>query len=160
MANNVHIKIDGIEGESADAKHSKTIDVLAWSWGMSQSGTFHTGSGGGQGKASVQDLSFTKHVDSASTKLQHACVVGDHIEKAVLTITKAGGKAPLDFMVITLEQVLVSSVSIGGSGGEESFTENVSLNFAKFKTEYFTQDAKGVGKAAGNVSFNIPANSA
>ncbi len=83
MANNVHIKIDGIEGESADAKHIKTIDVLAWSWGMSQSGTFHTGSGGGQGKASVQDLSFTKHVDAASTKLQHACVDGDHIEKAV-----------------------------------------------------------------------------
>jgi len=92
MANNVHIKIDGIEGESADAKHSKTIDVLAWSWGMSQSGTFHIGSGGGQGKANVQDLSFTKVVDSASTKLQHACVVGDHIAKAVLTVTKAGAK--------------------------------------------------------------------
>jgi len=160
MANNVHIKIDGIEGESADAKHKKTIDVLAWSWGMSQSGTFHTGSGGGHGKASVQDLSFTKHVDSASTKLQHACVMGDHIAKCVLTVTKAGGKDPLDFLVITFEQVLVSSVSLGGSGGEESFTENVSLNFAKFKTEYFTQDEKGVGKAAGNATYNIPANSA
>jgi type VI secretion system secreted protein Hcp len=160
MANNVHIKIDGIEGESADAKHGKTIDVLAWSWGMSQSGTFHIGSGGGQGKANVQDLSFTKTVDSASTKLQHACVLGDHIAKAVLTVTKAGGKDPLDFLVITLEQVLVASVSMGGSGGEESLTENVSLNFAKFKTEYFTQDSKGVGKAAGNATYNIPANTA
>ena len=160
MALNIHIKIDGIEGESADAKHSKTIDVLAWSWGMSQDGSFHTGSGGGQGKANVQDLSFTKYIDTASTKLQHACVVGDHIKNAVLTVSKAGGKSPLDFLIITLEQVLVSSVSLGGSGGEDKLTENITLNFAKFKSEYFTQDDKGVGKAAGNVTFNIPGNTA
>src|SRR5258708_9343181 len=104
MANNVHIKIDGIEGESADAKHIKTIDVLAWSWGMSQSGTFHTGSGGGQGRASVQDLSFTNHVDSASTKLQHACVVGYHIKNAALTITKASGKEPLALLILSLQE--------------------------------------------------------
>ena len=160
MATNVHIKIDTIEGESADAKHKKTIDVLAWSWGMSQSGTFHTGQGGGAGKANVQDLSFTKHVDSASTKLQAACVTGEHLKDATLFVSKAGGKDPLDFLKITLEKVLVSSVSIGGSGGEETFTENVTLNFAKFKTEYFVQDEKGVGKAAGNASFDIPANKA
>ncbi len=161
MAKNVHIKIDGIEGESADDKHAKTIDVLAWSWGMSQSGSFHTGLGGGSGKVNVQDLSFTKYVDTASTKLESACVTSEHIAKAVLTITKAGGKSPLDYFILTLEDILVSSVSLGGSGdSNEAFTENVTLHFAKFKTEYFTQDAKGVGKAAGNASFNVPANKA
>ena len=57
-----------IKGESADkARGAKgDIDVLAWSWGMSQSGTTHMGGGGGAGKANFQDLSFTKFVDAAS----------------------------------------------------------------------------------------------
>ena len=160
MATNVHILIEGVDGETQDAKHKKAIDVLAWSWGLSQSGTFHSGSGGGAGKVNIQDLSFTKHVDVASTKLQSACCTGEHIKKAVLTVTKAGGKDPLDYLKITLENILVSSVSTGGSGGEETFTENITLNFAKFKTEYFTQDEKGMGKAAGNASWDIPANKA
>jgi type VI secretion system secreted protein Hcp len=49
-------------------------------------------------------------------------------------------------------------VSLGSSGGEERPTENVSLNFAKFKTEYFLQGDKGTGKADGNVGWDIPAN--
>lgn len=160
MASNIHLKVDGIDGESADDKHSKEIDILAWSWGMSQTGTFHVGSGGGAGKVNIQDLSFTKYVDSASTKLLSACCTGEHIGSAVLTLTKAGGKEPLDFMKITLTDVLVSAVSTGGSQGEERYTENVTLNFAKFKVEYFTQDSKGTGKAAGNASWNIAANKA
>ena len=33
------LRIDGIEGESADAKHKGEIDVLSWSWGASNTGT-------------------------------------------------------------------------------------------------------------------------
>jgi type VI secretion system secreted protein Hcp len=158
MATNIHIKIDKIPGESTDGKHKDTIDVLAWSWGMSQAGTFHSGSGGGAGKVNVQDISITKYLDSASTKLAHACLTGEHIPKAVLTLSKAGGKDPLDFLTVTLEKIMVTAVSLGSSGGEERPTENVTLNFAKFKTEYFKQDEKGTGKADGNVGFDIAAN--
>ena len=45
MAVDMFIKIKGHDGESKDDKHKKQIDVLAWSWGMSQSGSFHTGGG-------------------------------------------------------------------------------------------------------------------
>ena len=41
MAVDMFLKIGDIEGESTDDKHGKEIDVLAWSWGMSQSGTTH-----------------------------------------------------------------------------------------------------------------------
>jgi type VI secretion system secreted protein Hcp len=44
------------------------IDVLSWSWGMSNAGSAHSGVGAGAGKANVQDLSFSKWVDSAAAK--------------------------------------------------------------------------------------------
>ena len=149
MAVDMFIKIDTIQGESVDEKHKDSVDILAWSWGISQSGTMHIGKGGGAGKVSVQDLSFTKYVDAGSHSLILACCAGTHIPKAVLTVRKAGDK-PLEYLKIELSSILVSSVSTGGSGGEDRLTENITLNFAKFKFVYQPQDAKG-GKLGGEL---------
>jgi type VI secretion system secreted protein Hcp len=148
-----------IKGETQDAaqKGASDIDVLAWSWGMSQSGTTHMGPGGGAGKVNVQDLSFTKYIDSASHALQLHCMNGKHIPKAVLLCRKAGGEQK-KYIEITMEDVLVTSVSTGGSGGEDRLTENVSLNFAKVSFEYFKQDSTGETKSAGAAKYNIAAN--
>ena len=134
MAMDMFIKIDDVKGESKDAKHKESIDVLAWSWGMSNSGSAHVGGGAGAGKVNVQDLSLTKYIDFSSTALALACFNGKHYDKAVLTIRKAGEK-PLEYVKITMEEVMVSAVSTGGSGGEDRLTENVTLNFAKVKVE-------------------------
>jgi type VI secretion system secreted protein Hcp len=142
MAVDMFLKIKGIEGESTDGKHGKEIDVLAWSWGISQSGTFHQGGGGGAGKANVQDISITKWVDKASAPLMRSCASGEHIKDATLTVRKAG-KDPLEYIIIKLEPVLVTSVSTGGSGGEDRLTENVTLNFGKVEFTYKTQKAEG-----------------
>jgi len=142
MAVDMFIKIDTIDGESRDKTHAKDIDVLAWSWGMSNSGTAHMGGGAGAGKVNVQDLSFTKYVDKASAKLQLACCNGTHFTKAKLVVRKAG-TTPIEYIVIELEEVLITSVSTGGSGGEDRLTENVTLNFAKVKFVYTPQDATG-----------------
>lgn len=161
MAVDMFIKIGDIKGESIDkdAKHKDTIDVLAWSWGLSQSGSFHGGSGGGAGKVNVQDISFTKYVDSATTALVVAACKGTHITQAVLTVRKSGDK-PLEYIKITLDKVLVSSISTGGSGGEDRLTENVSLNFAKFKLEYTKQADKGGKDVTSTAAWDIPGNAA
>jgi len=114
MASDMYLKIEGIDGESKDDGHAHEIDVMAWSWGMSQSGTMHGGGGGGAGKVAIQDISFTKSVDKSSSNLMLACCKGTHIEEAVLTVRKAGGD-PLEYLIITMKGVLVSSVSSGGS---------------------------------------------
>jgi type VI secretion system secreted protein Hcp len=157
MAVDMFINIDKIKGESQAKGHTDEIDVLAWSWGMSQSGTFHLGSGGGSGKASVQDLSFTKYIDSASHALQLACLNGKHIPECKLTVQKAGEKA-VEYILIELENCLVTSVSTGGSGGEDRLTENVTLNFAKVHFTYTPQKKEG---GAGNkleYNWNIQEN--
>lgn len=157
MAVDMFLKIAGVDGESKDSKHSKEIDVLAWSWGMSNSGSAHVGGGAGSGKVNVQDLSITKYVDSASPKLVLACCNGSHYSDATLVVRKAGGN-PVEYIKLKLQEVLISSVSTGGSGGEDRLTENVVLNFGKFSMDYTPQDDKGAAGTAIPAGWDIAAN--
>ena len=158
MAVDMFMKIGDVAGESEDKIHKADIDVLAWSWGASNSGTTHMGGGGGSGKVNVQDLSFTKYVDASSHALLQACCEGKHHDKATLIVRKAGG-TPLEYIKIEMEEVMVTSLSTGGSGGEDRLTENVTLNFAKFMFKYQPQDPKGA-KLGGtkDYGFDIAAN--
>ena len=157
MAVDMFLKIDDIEGESVDDVHAAEIDVLSWSWGMTQSGTTHSGPGGGSGKVNVQDLSFVHYVDKASANLMKMCCNGKHFEEATLVVRKSG-EMPLEYLIITMKGGLISSVSTGGSGGEDRITENVTLNFSEFKTEYVPQMADGSGDASVIVGWNIATN--
>lgn len=146
MAVDMFLKLDSIKGEAQDAMHKDEIDVLGWSWGASQSGTTHMGAGGGGGKVNIQDMSLTKYVDSASHALLKKVFDGSHIKEATLVVRKAGG-SPLEYIVILMEDVMVTSVSVGGSGGEDRLTENVSLNFSKVTYNYRPQKEDGTGGA-------------
>ncbi len=159
MAMDMFLDIAGIPGESKDSAFAKKIDVLAWSWGMSQSGTFHAGGGGGAGKANVQDISFTKWIDDASAPLMLSTLNGKHIATAKLTVRKAG-ETPQKYLEISLTDVMVTSVSTGGSGGEDRLTENVTLNFAKVELKYFVQNEKGAVVDGTKFKFDIEANKA
>jgi type VI secretion system secreted protein Hcp len=145
MAVDMFIKLGDIKGEAVGSGHKDEIDVLAWSWGMSNSGNAHVGGGAGAGKVNVQDLSFTKYVDKSSKNLIASTCGGDHFKTATLTVQKAGGTkgGALEYIKIQLDTVFVTSVSAGGSGGEDRLTENVTLNFAKFKYIYTPQESTG-----------------
>lgn len=158
MALDMFLDIKGeIEGESKDKEHAKQIDVLAWSWGMSQSGSFHVGGGGGAGKANFQDISVTKWIDKSSAELMLYCANGDHFDEATLYVRKAG-KKPLEYLVIKMTKVLVTSVSTGGSGGEDRLTENITLNFAECEVQYKEQKDDGTGDTPKEFKWDIAAN--
>lgn len=157
MAVDMFIKIGDIKGEAQDKTHKGEIDVLAWSWGMSNSGSAHVGGGAGAGKVNVNDLSFTKYVDSATPPLMLACCNGKHYPEALLTVRKAG-ESPVEYIKIKLTDLLVTSLSTGGSGGEDRLTENVTLNFAKVHVDYTPQDAKGAAGTAIPMDWNIAQN--
>lgn len=157
MAADMFMEIEGIKGESKDKTHKEAIDVLTWSWGLSNSGSFHAGGGGGAGKVSVQDLSFTKYVDRASADLHLACCNGKHMKQAKLIVRKAGEK-PLEYLLIELSECLVTAIAAGGSGGEDRLIETVTLNFAKIHFEYKVQDEKGGGKDGGQYTWDVAGN--
>lgn len=159
MAVDMFMKIGDIKGESPDDKHKDEIDVLSWSWGMSQSGSTHYGTGGGAGKVNVQDISFTKWVDKASPVLMKMCCNGKHYSEALLTVRKAGENA-LEYIKIKMEDVLISSVSTGGGQGDDRLSENVTLNFAKVSLDYTPQKSDGSGDAPVKMGWDIAANKA
>jgi type VI secretion system secreted protein Hcp len=143
MAVDMFIKIDDIKGESEDARHKDEIDVLAWGWCMAQDAAPQSGSGGtAAGKVSFKDLSFTKYVDAATPLLMLSCSSGRHLKEAVLTMRRAG-PTPFEYVMIRMGDVFVTSVSTGGSSGEDRGTENVTLNFARVELDYTKQKVDG-----------------
>jgi type VI secretion system secreted protein Hcp len=124
---------------------------------MSNSGSAHVGGGAGAGKVNVQDLSFTKYIDKSTPDLLLACCNGKHFDTATLTVRKAGEK-PLEYLIITMEDLIVTSVSTGGSSGEDRLTENVTLNFARVKVNYKEQTATGGVGATPQMGWNIAEN--
>ena len=96
------ILLDGISGETqAKGVDKKNIDVLNFNWGIEQQSAMHTGGGGGAGKATVHDLEFTHYYDKASPTLAQFCLNGKHIKSGVLTIRKAGGANPIEYLKIS-----------------------------------------------------------
>jgi len=141
MAVDMFLKLDGIKGESQDAKHKDEIHIESFSWGMTQAGTHGAGGGGGAGKVSVHDISITKLLDKSSPELMLACCNGKHIPSGLITVRKAGESA-LEYLKIKLTDLLVSGVQEAGHGAE-LLKESLSLNFAKFQVEYQPQGADG-----------------
>lgn len=159
MAFDMFLKIEEppIKGESKDDKHKEEIDILAWSWGASNSGSAHVGGGAGAGKVNVQDLSITKYVDAGTPDLFLSTCNGQHHKKATLTVRKAGTN-PLEYLIIEMTEVLVTSYTTGGSGGEDRLTENISLNFAEAVVKYTPQKTDGTAEATKQTGWNILAN--
>lgn len=159
MAGDFIVVIEGIKGETAVDKFKDKggIDVLSFSWGVSNSGSFALQGGGGSGRADFQDLSFMKMVDKASPLLAKACAEGTHIGAASLHVRKAGGEQ-VEYYTIELKDVLVSSYQPSASGQDVS--EAFSLNYAKIKFDYLPQDEKGKLGGAINFTYDLKARKA
>lgn len=157
MAVDQFLKCGDYKGGSIDHAHEGEIDILDWNWGMEQSGTTHMGPGAGAGKVNVKDMRFTKYVDKASPNLMVACCKGTHIPECVLTIRKAGDK-PLEYLIITMTDCLIASVSSAGTVREDRLKERLALNFAKVKVTYTPQKKDGSGDAAVEATWNIATN--
>lgn len=132
------LKIPQIQGESQDKSHKNEIDVLAWSWGLSSGGTTKKVSSG----ACVQGLSVTHYADAATPGLMMAVTMGQVLGPVTLTVRKAG-TFPVEYIKIVMQDAMVTSVSNGGSGGEDRLTEHFTLDFSSAVFTYIKQNADG-----------------
>src|SRR5256885_10128223 len=127
MASDIFAKLGDIKGESLDDKHKDEIEVLSYSWGVSNVGSMSSGSGGGEGKASFHDITFTHVMDKSSPVLMQTCATGTHLKEATITHRKAG-KGQQEYMIIKMNDVLVTSVQHGSSGGGSGAAEDGPLS--------------------------------
>ena len=156
MATDIFAKIGDIKGESVDAKHKDEIEVLSFSWGVTNSGSAGSGSGSGAGRATFQDLSIVHGIDKATPALLKACATGLHIEDATITHRKAG-KGQQEYLIIRLNDVTITAVSHAGAE-DQPYAESVSLKFAKVDLEYKPQRLDGTLDEGLHFKFDLKAN--
>lgn len=140
MAIDSHIKFDGVEGESTHKDHKGEVEILSWTWGLSNT-SLGSGTGSGKGKANPGDLHFTHNYDKASPVLAKKCAQGVHFPTVVVTSRKAG-EGQKDFLKITLKEVFITSVQPSGGGGGD-IMESVSMSYQSIDFAYKPQDEKG-----------------
>jgi len=150
------LKIDGIQGESKDAKHPGEIELESFSWGETEVVGGAAGGGGGAGKVQIEDLHVVMKESKASPILFLACASGQHLKQAVLTGRKAG-QTQVEFLVIKLTDVLVSSYHTGG-GTAAAPDDQVSLNFAKIEFAFTAQQPDGKPDAPVKAGWDVKQN--
>jgi type VI secretion system secreted protein Hcp len=106
---------------------------------------------------SFQGFTFTHHIDKASPLLMKACATGEHIKDATVTVRKAG-KAPQEYLLITMSDVLVTSLSLSVDAEPGGTAEVVVLAFAKVDLEYKPQKPDGSLDTGVHFKFDLKAN--
>lgn len=160
MAYDAFLKLGDIVGESIEARHLGWIEIESFSWGVTQSGSFASGGGGGTGKASFQDIHFTSSTQKSSPLIAKACATGSHFPKAELSFIKEA-QGGFEFMKFEFTDVLVSSFQLGGSShGEDRPTDSFSLNFAKIEFDFMPQRADGSLDTPVVFNFDVQGNRA
>jgi len=142
------LKIDGIEGEIGSQGSDGAQMVASWSFGASNPTSMGSGSIG-QGRmaapaaadpaqGSSGTVTVTKQYDKASPMLAKKCARGEHIKSAQLKRCENGQCRTYD-----LQDVVISSYSLGGGGGGSggAAMESLSLNFTKIEYKYAPADA-------------------
>jgi type VI secretion system secreted protein Hcp len=157
MAVQMFLKIDGIDGDSADARHRGEIDVAGFAWGEVNAGSPGHGGGGGAGRVSMQDFVFTAPVSKASPQLFVACASGQHLPSATLTVRRAGA-AQLDFLKVTLTDVLITSWKQTGAAGADVPLDEVALNFARVQIAYTGQRPDGAPGDTVSAGWDVKTN--
>lgn len=138
------IKIGDIEGESQAKEHKNDIDILAWSWAMSENDNSPSRRGR---KICIDDLSFTKFIDKASAKLALKTLSGELIPEARLVVREtsdgSNGAAPLEYLSILMHNVVITGYQTGGANSDDRLTEEVTLNFEEMEWTYTQRDSAG-----------------
>lgn len=151
----IYLKLDSVDGEAKDQKHSGEIEIMSFSFGVSNAGSGAIGKGSGSSKANLSDLHVTKYVDKSSPGLFQGCCIGKSYPKATLTVRKAGGDNQVEYLKYDMDEVFITSVQTSGSDGGGIATETASLNFAKMEVTYTEQNADGSAGASTPKWYNV-----
>jgi type VI secretion system secreted protein Hcp len=142
MAVNAYLYVDTVDGPST----SKTgfIDVLSFSWGVTQTAVYGAGASGKEAKAGRADftnLSIMKVLDKTSPLLADHCATGNILAKVYLVYDKPVGDKQADYFRVYCKDALITSVQLSGSN--ENPTESVSFAFQGVEIGYKAENDDG-----------------
>lgn len=149
------LKIDGIAGESTDAKHKDEIELVSFNWGAGNTGGGLPAGGGGAGRAQFKAFEFLMRVNKASPQLFLASVSGKHLKEAVLSVRRAG-KLGLEYLKIKFTDVLITSVQ--QQGQQTEVDELIAFDFKAVEMRYTPQDQRGAPGAPITAGWDLSKN--
>jgi len=124
MAYSMFLKVEGIDGDSTDAKHEDWIEVMSYSHGILCRAAQFVPEGYDNkpaqltGTSEHHDFTITKRVDKASPMLALKCSTGANIPEVTLELCRATGDKTA-FMVYKLFNCIVAAFFPTGSGKAE-----------------------------------------
>lgn len=137
-----------LDGGSTAPGHSKEIELLAWSNGLSNCGNPNC--------TNLQDFSFTANFSKATITAKQLLLQTSLMQSVDVYFRKAG--ATFDYIRIRMENVMVSSVSDGGSGGEASFTVNITFSPKKIAWQFTAPNGSGGSGQKTQTGWNFDTN--
>lgn len=145
MALDAYLEIKDIKGEVIVPGAIDQIFVLAFSFGGSSNANVQKGMTGlAPGNVNLQDFSITKYMDISTPLLFQAMTLGNHIDTMTFTVRKATGKGGEEaFLKYVFKEIMVTSMTTGGSTGEDRLTENLTFAFANISLSYRQQMVDG-----------------
>jgi type VI secretion system secreted protein Hcp len=144
----MYLRIKGITGESLAAGHGGEIDVVSWDWGMDAGTPLSDGSR--SAAASMRTINVVKLVDRATPALFQYLDQHKVVSDATLTVSKASGGTPLEYLTIDMTKVRIMRVDVSSQGPE--LTERVTLSCETVTLNYTPQSPTG-DQASGAISF-------
>jgi len=148
---------EGIKGECLREGYVNKIDVLSYSHGIAQPITGDPDKPKRTaGKPNHQDFTVTKHFDLSSCFLTQYCNTATVIPTVRLTVGEAEDQKVNPLITYQLSNALVSSISVGGAGGDGKPQETVTFNYTKIQWDYTGEKAPLAGN--GPQPQNNPSN--
>lgn len=151
------LKIDTIKGESSDSKHKDEIDVLEWSWGVSNAGGGGGGGGGGASRPVFSGFSWEQGFDRSFVPLFLGAADGTHFKSALLTVRRAG-KEQQEFFRMTLSDIFITDLR--SHAGSTGIAVSAAMSYGKIDMVYRPQNADGSLGSEVKGGWNIRENKA
>jgi type VI secretion system secreted protein Hcp len=153
----IYLKYDKVPGNVTTDGFKEQIEVTSASFGTGRDMGMSKRSSVNRGHAEphLTEISITKLWDDvASVKLLEDSIAGVGDKKALLSFTTTSKNVVLAYLTIELEEVVISSYSIGG-GGDDRPSESFNLNYTKMTvTPYEVKDGKATKKPV--VTYSLP----
>jgi len=128
-----------VRGESSLPDYQGKIELLSFSHGVAMQITGDISSSERtSGKPNHQDMTVTKYLDATSPILNQACCEGVSFPQVDIIVGRNDGGKVIQLIRYTMNNVLISSVSVGGGGGGGP-VETLTLNYNRITWTFYPQ---------------------
>jgi type VI secretion system secreted protein Hcp len=152
-----HLNLGQIQGESNSAAHPNEIEVVSFSWGLSNAAVRSAQGGTTKGgKVTINEITLIKHTDKSTPLLFNAVATCQKFPKAIISLSKStGGKKPEDYLTVTLTNAYIGSLQLSSPSVGAMGTETIVINFQKIEMDYKLQNAMGILVSASSANYDL-----